>query len=179
MNWQNLHHEIIKEYRQKPLAKHLWVFCIGFGLGIFFGLLIFQDINLVLLIGLMTVALDYILFQNEILSLLSPHSPYWLQGTLTKKIKKQKINEQQEIEETEFYFEIEVMESHIFTFKEGLKMEIPAKIPAQIRVEVPESMFLSFKEDDFLNLVCNPNHKVYGWLQMNKTKPKKVIRIEK
>ncbi len=179
MNWQALHHDIMRDFQQKPLAKHLWVFSIGFGFGALFGLVIFQDFNLVLAIWLMTVALDYILYQNEIVKLLSPHQPYWLQGTISKKIKKEWLNGQQMVENTMFYFEIEVLQTQIFTFKDGLQPETPAKIPTEIRIEVPESMFLSFKENDFLHLICNPAHQAYGWVQMNKTKPKKVIRIEK
>lgn len=178
MNWQTLHHEIMQEYQQKPLSKHIWVFGIGFGLGIFFGLLLFQDLNVVLMVWLMTLALDYVLFQNELFKLLSPHPPYWLQGNLIKKIKKEWLDEKQEIIAVSYFFEIEVLESNTFSFKEGLQQK-SAKIDNQTRIEVPESMFLSFKQQDMLYLICTPNHQVYGWVQMNRSKPKRVIRIEK
>lgn len=164
IDWVQLYKEIIQEVKMKRLLKHTYLLAGIFCIGIFVGIFMFQNVGLVLAIGLIGFPLDYLLYGDELYHLVSMHKPYLVEGVLIQRINKILIDEKNNEETDEFYFEIEVEHATGFD-KDGLDaLEFTDK-HGKIRLEVQESMFLSLKSGDEISVVCTPEDKVWGWVR--------------
>ncbi|TAE75921.1 MAG: hypothetical protein EAZ85_01205 [Bacteroidetes bacterium] len=173
IDWVNLHAEIMREAKGKHLLKHIYLWTITFAVGIIIGLLMFQNVGLVLALGGIALPLDYLLYGDELYNLITMEKPYLIEGKLLQRIQKISIDEKTEEEFENFYFEIEVVHAVGFD-KDGLDaLELTDK-HGKIRLEVQESMFLSLQKDDEISVVCTPDEIVWGWVRDDE-----VIVIEK
>jgi hypothetical protein len=153
--------------RLMPHAILLGFFVI---LGLFLGIYVGHNVNVILLVWLIGAIVDYLAYGTELIDLLNRDKPYVLSGLIEQRVKK--LVSDEDIEYEEFYFIVEVEEVHTLD-RNGLSpMNYPDKEGEQ-RIEVPESMFMSFRQGDLVSVVCTPDDLVWAWIR-----GEEVIEIE-
>ena len=172
-DWAEIYRNLYQDVNGTRLRKHLILIGSFVLVGIVLGVYVGHNINIILLVWLMGGIADYLLYADELLYLLNRDEPYLLDGIIEERIKRIVYNEKDEPIETRYFFMVEIEEITAIT-KNGLDDDFYSKKVGEERLEVPESMFLSFEEGDFISVVCTPNEVVWAWVREDE----EVVKIE-
>lgn len=117
------------------------------------------------------IALLYMYYRDEYSIIFTKNKPYIALGIIQKKVKKI-VQEKNGEEFEEFYFDVIIDDA--FTIGKGGRDRggYYERKGAQ-RLEVPESMFLSLRVGENLDVVCEPDDFVWGVIRGDE-----VIRID-
>ena len=165
-DWKKIYHELLEDVNGKRVLNHLALIGGFIVLGIILGVYVGHDINIILLVWLMGGIADYLIFGKELLYLMNRDEPYLLDGIIEERIKRITKNENDEVLDTQYFFVVEIEEITAIT-KNGLDDEFYSKKVGEERLEVPESMFLSFEVGDLISVVCTPDELVWAWVREN------------
>jgi|GEM_PF-2327180 len=163
-NWTQIYHELYRDINGNRLLNHIAVIGGFVVTGIILGIYVGHNINIILLVWLMGGIVDYLLFGKELLYLLNKDEPYLLEGVIEERIKRVTMDEHDAVLDTQYYFIVEIEEITAIT-KKGLDEEFYSKKVGEERLEVPESMFLSFAVGDYISVVCTPDEIVWAWVR--------------
>ncbi len=163
-DWSKIYHELYQDVNGNRLLYHTGLIGGFVVLGIILGMYVGHNINIILLIWLMGGIVDYLVFGKELLYLLNKDEPYLLDGIIEERIKRITTDENEEVLDVQYYFVVEIEEITAIT-KNGLDEEFYSRKVGNERLEVPESMFLSFAVGDFISVVCTPDEIVWAWVR--------------
>jgi hypothetical protein len=162
IDWERIYQKMMNEINGNRLIPHLLLLGSFVFLGLILGMYIGHNVYLILLVWLIGGILDYLIYGTELLELLNKDEPYMLSGIVEQRIRK--VIQDEDAEYEEFYFIVEVEQAHTID-KNGLSpVNYPDKEGEQ-RLEVPESMFLSFRQGDAISVVCTPDDLVWAWIR--------------
>lgn len=163
-DWAEVYRNLYEDVNGKRIWNHVALIGGFVILGIILGMYVGHDINIILLVWLMGGIADYVFFGKEIIFLLNRDEPYILDGMIEERIKRITKDENDEIVDVQYYFVVEIEEITAIT-KNGIDEEFYAKKVGEERIEVPESMFLSFETGDTISVVCTPDEIVWAWVR--------------
>jgi hypothetical protein len=161
IDWVNVYHEIMRKEVGKKILPHIAILGGFIILGLILGVLANHNLTLIFLIWLIGGLVDYLIYSNEIVRILTKNQPYYVEGVITHRVKK--ILTENDVEYEKLFFEIEVADAFILD-KGGLSAVNYLDKEGDKRFEVPESMFLSLRPGEEVALVCTPNDRIWGWV---------------
>lgn len=154
IDWVQVHQRLMSDFKTERLLYHLGLLggCALLGLVLSY---YFSSFNLLLCFVGIGIALDYLIFQDELLEVMSKAPPYQIEGEIVQKIL------QKPQEDKNFFFMLKVSAAYKLSSK-GLDMFEYLEKANEQRIKVPESMFLSFKTGEDIKVVCTPEDEVWG-----------------
>ncbi len=163
-DWAEIYRDLYEDVNGKRIWYHVALIS-GFVIaGIVLGMYVGHDINIILIVWVLGGIADYALFGKELIYLLNRDEPYILDGLIEERIKRITKNEEDEVLDVQYYFIVEIEEITAIT-KNGLDEEFYSKKVGEERIEVPESMFLSFTTGDSISVVCTADEIVWAWVR--------------
>lgn len=169
-DWKLIYQKLMFDFKGERLIPHLAILGGGIVLGILVGLYFNGNLNLIFLIWIAALLIDYLVFGPEIFEIFTKSKPYVLTGIITKKTKKIVIEKKEEIDE--FWFDIEVREAYTL-MRNGKSEQHYYEREGLQGIQVPESMFLSLQVGQEVSLVCEPDDFAWGFVS-----GEEVIKIE-
>jgi hypothetical protein len=162
IDWAVIYKQLMQDFIGKRIIAHTSILGSFVVLGFLAGVYSNHNLILMFVIWIMGGIVDYLVYRDELLKILTKRKPYLAEGVIEQRVRKVINDENQEIEK--YYFELEVREAFIIG-KNGLEPADYLDKEGEQRLEVPESMFLSLRPGDEVALVCLPNDRVWGWVR--------------
>ena len=159
IDWIEVHRRVMSDFKTDRLIPHLIIIGVFIILGIIMGMYSNHNLLLTFVVWIVGFLVDMLIFRDELLKIFTKENPYVIEGIILEKIVINIIDGEKEYDE--LYFLIDVQEAFMIDKKGRVAVNYMDK-EGEIRIQVPESMFLSLKAGDFIILVCEPDDFAWG-----------------